>query len=278
MDCKQAKVYFDAYLDDELSAEKIIEIEEHLCRCSECAADVELSREVTRISQVAIEHEEMGDDFRARLLQSLSDERKLEETRSHFKPLSWRVIAPLTAAAAFILTLGVVQQNQTTADVEPPAASMSNEASIASATDSMMDYLVSRHSQSPTSTLSTSEESPGDLEQELGFPIREPQLENYGALFEGASIVSINGHRVASLRYLIAGRRVTFYVYNPDEMPLRANSRLKPQVVDNQAVFVGRYRGYSVAAIERAGVGYLVTADLSSQKSAEIVLALNSGR
>jgi hypothetical protein len=217
----------------------------------------------------------MGDEFRARLLQSLSDERKLEETRSHFKPLSWRVIAPLTAAAAFILTLGVVQQTQ---KMSSDSTNVSSEASIATTTDSMMDYLVSRHSQTPSASSSTSEDSPGDLEQELGFPIREPQLEHYGALFEGASIVSLNGHRVASLRYLIAGRRVTFYVYNPDEMPLRANSHLKPQVVDNQAVFVGRYRGYSVAAIERAGVGYLVTADLSSQKSAEIVLALNSGR
>jgi anti-sigma factor RsiW len=274
MDCKQARVYFDAYLDDELSAEKIIEIEAHLENCSECAADVELSREVTRISQLAIDHEPMGAEFRARLLQALSDERKLEETHSHFKPLSWRVIAPLTAAAAFILMLGIFQQSQGASSNSAP----SNEASIASTTDSMMDYLVSRHSQSPSPAATSSNESPGDLEQELGFPIREPQLEHYGALFEGASIVSINGNRVASLRYHIAGRRVTFYVYNPDEMPLRSNSRLKPQVVNNQAVFVGRYRGYSVAAVERGGVGYLVTADLSSQKSAEIVLALNSGR
>ncbi len=277
MDCKQARLYFDAYLDDELSAEKIIEVQTHLDQCPDCFTEVELSREVTRISQTAIESETMGDEFRARLLQSLSDERELEETRSHFKPLTWRVIAPLTAAAAFILTLGVVQQTES---LKPNAGqdSVSHEASLSSATDSMMDYLVSRHSQTSSAVAADAPESPRDLEQELGFPVREPQLDNYGAHFEGASIVSINGHRVASLRYLIAGRRVTFYVYNPDEMPLRANSHLKPQVVDNQAVFVGRYRGYSVAAIERAGIGYLVTADLSSQQSAEIVLALNRGR
>jgi anti-sigma factor RsiW len=272
MDCKQARVYFDAYLDDELSAEKIIEVELHLNSCSECSADVELSREVTRISQIALDHEPMGADFRARLLQSLSDERKLEETRSHFKPLTWRVIAPLAAAAAFMLTLGFMQQGKS--EVLSSVVT-SSEANVASAADSMMDYLVSRHSQAPSPSSTENSKIPEDLEQELGFPIRKPHLERFGALFDGASIVSINGHSVASLRYLIAGRRVTFYVYNPEEMPLRANSHLKPQVIDNQAVFVGRYRGYSVAAIERAGVGYLVTADLSSQKSAEIVATLN---
>jgi anti-sigma factor RsiW len=63
-------------------------------------------------------------------------------------------------------------------------------------------------------------------------------------------------------------------MYNPEELPLRAQRALHPSVVGSQAVFVGNRRGYSIATCERKGVGYAFTGELSDEESAELVAAV----
>ena len=56
--------------------------------------------------------------------------------------------------------------------------------------------------------------------------------------------------------------------------PLRAT--LEPRVVRNLPVYVGSRRGYSIAALEKRGVGYAVATDLNDRESAELVASIQS--
>ena len=103
------------------------------------------------------------------------------------------------------------------------------------------------------------------------MPVKVPSLSQYGAEWEGGSVVSMakQSRRAASLRYKLDGHRLTVYVYDASRFPLRAT--LEPRVVRNMPVYVGTRRGYSIAAAEKRGVGYAVATDLDDTESAEIV-------
>jgi len=47
-------------------------------------------------------------------------------------------------------------------------------------------------------------------------------------------------------------------------------------VVRNLPVYVGSRRGYSIAALEKRGVGYAVATDLDDRESAELVASIQS--
>jgi hypothetical protein len=94
-------------------------------------------------------------------------------------------------------------------------------------------------------------------------------LRQYGALWEGGSVVPVRETNAALLRYKLDGHRITVYVYDSGRMPLRA--RLEPRVVRNEPVYVGTRSGYSIAAREQRGIGYAVATDLGLNESAELV-------
>jgi len=77
------------------------------------------------------------------------------------------------------------------------------------------------------------------------------------------------------LFYYVDGHRLTVYVFDAEEVPLRNTNVLKPRVVRDRPVFVGTKRGYSIAAIENRGVGYALATDLDTQESAELVASIH---
>jgi anti-sigma factor RsiW len=111
------------------------------------------------------------------------------------------------------------------------------------------------------------------FEPRVGVPVRLPSLQAYGARWEGGSVVPVRNRHAASFRYRLDGHRVTLYVYDASHLPLRV--RLEPRVVHNAPVFVGTRRGYSIAAVERRGVGYAVATDLEQKESAELVASIH---
>lgn len=251
-------------MDDELSPERSIDVERHLLECQECAAEVELTRSLCRATRNSVGGVGMCPEFQSRLCACLAEERERQESRAG-SSLSYWVIGPLAAAAGVALFFGMQGAEQQPQVVETPVARASN--------DQLVDFLVDHH---------TSMGDPGardpsavaHMEPELGFPVRPPDLDQFGARFEGANLVPMDHTRMARLRYTLGGRRVTLYVYNPEEVPLRAQRALHPSVVRSRPVFVGSRRGYSIATYEHQGVGYAVTGDLSSEESAELIAAV----
>lgn len=261
MSCAEIRPYLQAYVDAELSPERAIDVERHITECKECHAEVELTRSLCRATRRSVAGVVMCPEFQSRLCACLAEERKRQENQSG-APLSVWVILPLAAAAGMALFFGIREAGSTD---EIPVARASN--------DQLVDLLVDYHT-------AVEEPEAGDpsavahLEPELGFPVRAPDLGQFGARFEGADLVPVNRTRLAKLRYNLGGRRVTLYMYNPEELPLRAQRALHPSVVGSQAVFVGNRRGYSIATCERKGVGYAFTGELSDEESAELVAAV----
>lgn len=265
MTCDDIQPYLDAFIDDELSPERTLDVKRHLRQCSACLTEVQAVEAMVTATRTSVNEAPMCPDFRSRLEQCLAEERKRQEHGVWHHPLGYRVILPVAAAAAMALGYGWYQQS---------GPGQTGQPVIASSDTNLVDLLVNHHTRPPTPSV-TDTSSVTRLEPKLGFPVHAPNLERYGARFVGASLVSVNGAAAALLHYDIRGRRLTFYVYNPEELPLRAIRALHPRVVGNQAVFVGHRRGYSIATCERQGVGYALAADLSDEESAKLVAAVD---
>src|SRR5690606_2386899 len=103
--------YLQAFVDQELSPERSIDVERHLVACSECGAEVELTRSLCRATRTSVAAVSMCPEFQSRLCACLAKERKRQENKSG-APLSFWVIAPLAAAAGVALFFGVVQNRE----------------------------------------------------------------------------------------------------------------------------------------------------------------------
>lgn len=261
MSCMLHRPYLQAYVDQELSPERAIDVESHLRECEECAAEVELTRSVCRATRQTVTSVSMCPGFQSRLGACLAEERKRQEAKASSQ-LSWKVIAPLSAAAAVTLFVGVQYRR---ASEEAPV--------VRASSNNLVDVLVDYHNNSDEPD-AVDPSTVAEMEPQLGFPIHAPDLNRFGARFVGADLVPIDHTTMAKLRYTIAGRRVTLYMYDAEKLPMRAQWALSPGVVGQRAVFTGNRRGYSIATSEQQGVGYAVTGDLSREESAELVAAV----
>jgi anti-sigma factor RsiW len=297
--CREVASLLEPYTDGELLPERVVEVEQHVENCEHCNTRVKLDRSLrTSVRKAVYEAAPPSTLFLSRLGAALEAERQREveaqeERETHparGRALSWRSIAPLAAAAAVVSVWAASTRHDT-----PRTASQSAGAQLAAAAadpvnlDQVLDDLVDYHL-NPEKPAVTEPAQLEQLDPEVGVPVRLPSLAQYGARWEGASVIPINyarpapraeevesvpirGRRVALLRYHVSGHRMTLYVYDAAKMPLER--RLQARVVRNEPVYVGYKRGFSIAATERRGVGYAVATDLDDHESAEIVASLH---
>jgi anti-sigma factor RsiW len=277
--CRRAAALVEPFVDGELPADRVLEVEQHLSDCDCCRERVRLSHAVRQsVRNVALEDAQPSEEFAERVARALAAEREREEARESVwenrgKPLAWRVIVPVAAAAGVTLFWGATNYEGAGMQQQASRASMATSTpGVTASVDELIDELVSYHASSPSPEV-MEPSLVGNLEPQVGVPVRAPSLQRYGLRWEGASVVPIRqpSQRAASLRYMYDGHRVTLYVYNSTQFPLRAT--LEPRVVRNMPVYVGSRRGYSIAAVEKRGVGYAVATDLDDRESAEIVVA-----
>jgi hypothetical protein len=147
-------------------------------------------------------------------------------------------------------------------------------APIASATvglDTLLDDLVSLHAH-PLPPETTDPNELQRFDPLVGVPVRRPAFHPLVS-FNGARVHALRDRRAALLQYTVAGgRRVTVYVFDPRAVPVTA-SRLQPRVIREHPVYVGKLRGYSVAAAEQKGVGYALASDFEVDESSKLVLS-----
>jgi hypothetical protein len=182
----------------------------------------------------------------------------------------------MAAAAGFTLVWAASNDSDLAPTGATEQASMtgSGEPAVTASVDSLIEELVDYHASASVPEV-TEPSQIGNLEPEVGVPVQLPSLNQYGARWEGASVVPMRipqkNLRAASLRYRLGAHRVSLYVYDSTRYPLRAT--LEPRVVRNMPVYVGSRRGYSIAAVERRGLGWAIATDLTDRESAELVAA-----
>lgn len=295
-ECRKIQPVVDAFVDGELSTDRVFETEEHLGGCHACQERVSLSQAVHVSTRRAVhDSAQVSSSFEQRVRAALAAERAREEAHEpraallerakplpeRGKPLPWRTVVPVAAAAAMALAFAGKPDGKRTLIQTDGAAHAGLQNSVIAANagvadeDQLIEELIRLHASSPTPDVTEPTLMP-QLEREVGFPVRlQPELNRYGASWQGGSVVPVKNQPAASLYYHLDGHRFTVYVFDAERVPLQRTNVLKPRVVRDRPVFVGTRRGYSIAAIENRGVGYALATDLDTQESAELVASIH---
>ncbi len=282
-ECARYAHAMEPYIDGELDPDHVMDVEGHVRACAPCSERVALAR-ATRQSLkrcVSTHASAASNALRARVCGSILQEKARHEARAaearevELGPrlIRLRYAVGLAAAAGVVFAMGAARLRYQPASaplamqdqVAPPA-------SVNMGVDTLLEDLVALHAH-PLPPEMTDPEQLERFDGLVGVPVRRPAFQPFNASFKGARVHAMRDRRAALLQYTVeGGHRVTVYVFDPRVVPVRGSS-LRARVVREQPVYVGRLRGYSVAAAEQAGVGYALASDLDDDESTKLVLA-----
>jgi anti-sigma factor RsiW len=270
------------YLDGELEAAKLIEIDEHVASCETCREEAHLLRAM-RGSLKRVVRTAAPAGLRDRISTAMAAERAREDARSEDEstagaPLvsmaSWRTMVPLATAAALALIWGA-----TTRGAQPRATGEAQAGPFPG--DDLLAELVAEHSRPLPPDVTNAPEAVRKLGRYVDVPVRPASFERGGAHFVGGRVMPLRSQRAAMLQYVVGtgddAPRVSVYVYDAQKIQIDS-ANLAPRAVGSAEVRVGREKGYSVVVAQRAGVGYLVTSDLDPDKSAQLAAMVYEDR
>jgi anti-sigma factor RsiW len=272
--CRQIAPLLEAFGDEELAADKSLEVEQHLVDCNTCGERIRLNHALHVSVRSAVRsaapvmpgfEERIAAALRAETLREEAIDNVVEREAQQPRMLSWRTVVPVAAAAALTLVWAASTSKQQTRSEGSASLAHLNTA------DRLLEELVDHHMNARGPRV-TEPALLRQLEPEVGVPLNLPSLKAYGARWEGANVVPVSNQHAASLRYTVGGRQVTLYVYNSTRVPIE--SRLTARTVRNEPVYVGSRRGVSIAAAEHRGVGYALASDFNDDENAELVAAV----
>jgi anti-sigma factor RsiW len=280
-ECRDRARMLGSYLDGELEAAKLIEIDEHVGECETCREETQLLRAMRGSLKRVVRTAAPG-GLRDRIGVAMTAERVREDVRADAEaealgvkaPLvslsSWRTMVPLATAAALALMWGAVTRG-TAGTATSATSAMETRAGFG---DDLLAELVMDHQWQLPPDAKDADAVRG-LERYVGVPVHPGSFErgSLNARLVGARIIPLHGQRGAMLQYEVGTgsdkERVSVIVYDAQKIEI-GTANLTPREVGTAEVRVGREKGYAVAATQRAGVGYLVTGDLDPDRSAQL--------
>lgn len=278
MSCRAIEPLLMPFNDGELGTDKAVEVEQHIAECQLCAERLRLILAMrVSLRRVVQERARPTAAFQSRLAAALEAEqqreweaRVLEREAARSRMLSWRTILPVAAAAGLTLVWAASTQGQREQAVNRREVETA-QSDAAAGIDDVLEQLVNHHVRGKPEI--TEPRLLPTYEDEVGVRLRVPSLMQYGARWEGGSVVRFKNHHVASLRYRLGNDRVTVYLYDSRRVPIE--NRLQQRYVGNETVYVGTRRGYSIGVTNRRGIGCAVASDLSDAETAEITAQLD---
>ena len=245
MSCVDTRRYLDTYLDGELDAEALIDVERHLASCAACGASATLR------SRLKSELRELGEvrapDTLRRRIEALPTRR----ARSR----RWMAVAavPVAAAAALVIALLPI-----------------GHASDKELSQIVMEDLVQRHSRPLPMEVRDHDplRAASWFEGKVDFPVHPPRLGIKNASFEGARLSNVRSSQAAHMTYLVDGHRVTLMIFNPRHADLTSGRKVR---VGGHEVLVGDRNGYHVAVLIKDGLAYAFSSDLPEQRLLALV-------
>jgi anti-sigma factor RsiW len=279
--CRDRARLLGSYLDGELEASKLIELDEHVEVCEGCCEEVQLLR-ATRTSLKRAVRIAAPAGLRDRIGNAMVAERAREEARVLPEPWapeaamgpagggSWRSMVPLATAAAIALMWGLATGGKVTPIGEIRAG----------VGDDLLAELVAEHAQ-PLPPEATDPQEVRRLERWTGVPVSPGSFARAGARLVGGRVVPLRSERAAIVQYVVgsgdAAHRVSVLVYDAQKIQV-GTANLAPRAVGTAEVRVGREKGYSVAATQRFGEGYLLASDLDPDETAQLAAMVYDNR
>jgi anti-sigma factor RsiW len=268
----------EAYLDGELDASGLVDVEAHLSGCDVCRERLALGQATKQSLKRALATPSFPsssggrDALRARALTAMMAEQDrqvaavgeatarqaaraaLGDGRFH-----WRTVVPIASAAALALFWGAASRG--------PIAQVTGwgktdtrwndtpgmQAGLAG--DDLLADLLHEHSH-PVPPQWTDPRDVRALDQYVGVPVRPGRFERGGASLVGARVLPIHHERAAMLQYVIghgdSQRRLSVFVFDPSKIQI-SGPGLSPGAVGTAQVRVGQENGYSVAVTQQGG-------------------------
>ncbi|MGK4001734.1 zf-HC2 domain-containing protein [Sorangium sp. So ce1036] len=277
--CARFDYALSAYVDGELDPDHAVDLESHLVQCPPCFEQVKLLRSL-RASLRRVEPARCPDALRARVAAAVAHERARGAAREAAQSLDARprlihkgYAVALAVAAGVVFTVSLTRQKPAASPQETAKADVEH-ASTEEMVERLLDDLVTQHAQ-PLPPETTNPEDLPRFDPFVGVPVRRPKFQSMPVNFMGARVHSMRERRAALLQYVVRGNhRVTVYLFNSRAVPVqKAEPLLKPRVVRERPVYVGKINGYSVVAAEHSGVGYALASDLGDDVTTQLVLA-----
>jgi anti-sigma factor RsiW len=241
MTCGELKKHLDAYLDGELEAGPMLEVESHLETCETCAS-LFLLKERMKSEVASLGASVKAPDRLRKRIEAISDDR----TRRWWLAAAFAV--PLAAAATLALVLVV---GRGPAEGEPMSA--------------VVDELVQRHSRElpmevggPDPTAASSW-----FRGKVDFPVTAPRLALKNASFQGARLSNVKSRQAAHMVYNVDGHRVTLMIFPAHRLSVGGGDVIR---VDGKDVILGRRNGYNVAVMIDGDMAYALSSDLPSRR------------
>jgi anti-sigma factor RsiW len=245
MNCKEVKKYLDTYVDSELEAGRMIEVDAHLEDCESCRSIVLLKRklksEIQGLGQI-----KAPDHLRKNILEKANPNRR--------RRMAIAIAAvPLAAAAALVLALLLPSK-------APEGEPLSG----------VVEDVVNRHvRQLPMEIKGTDpREASTWFRGKVDFPVRAPSLNLKEATFQGARLSNVRSHQAAHMTYSVNGHPVTLMIFNPQVTTFSGGRHV---TVDGKEVILGRRKGYNVAIFMQGDMAYALSSDLSQKRLLKLV-------
>lgn len=286
--CTKMSGLLGPFLDGELDAASVVDVDDHLPRCSSCREHVTFLRAM-KVSIKRAAAKRAPQSLRARIETAMAAEREREATegKADTSGATPVVTAEIVAAAPTALVAPVLPKRawmkkagniaRTWLPVSAAAAALlfawsqrrtpsNSEARVIPR--GVLGDLVAQHSH----PLPPERTEPGEvraLERYVGVPVKLPFKSSAKARLVGGRIMPLQSERAAMLQYEVerggSPQRVSVFIYDPSRIHLDGEN-----LNAVGASRVGRANGYSVAVTQHDGVGYALASDLDPEITAEL--------
>ena len=175
--CRQISPLLEAFGDEELAADKLLEVEQHLVDCTTCGERVRLNQALHVSVRSAVRsaapvmpgfEERIAQALRAEALREEAVDTVVEREAQHSRMLSWRSVVPVAAAAALTLVWAASTSKQQTRIEGSSSLARLNTA------DQLLEELVDHHMNARGPQV-TEPALLRQLEPEVGVPLNLPR-------------------------------------------------------------------------------------------------------
>jgi anti-sigma factor (TIGR02949 family) len=244
MNCAETRKYLDAFVDGELEAGLLLEVESHVDGCAPCAALAGLKRRIKAELAAAGARIAAPEGLRRRV-------EGLPSRRLNRRLIGAAVSVPLAAAAALLLALNVGRA-PAPAPADEPLSAVVNDVVERHARDLPLEV----RSADPAAATSW-------FQGKVDFPVRAPRLKLAGASFQGARLSNVQSAQAAHMAYTVDGHRVTLMIFPVEHLQIRGGTVVR---AGNRDVLLGRHNGYNVAVTVDGDMAYAVSSDLPRER------------
>lgn len=260
MNCEDAQLFIDAYVDGEFEERERTELELHLEDCDDCRRQVEGRVHVKKCLKSACGNQKAPDELRDRIMGELRETASQESDSG--RSAMWRYAAaavPLAAAVALVMV--VFTPDFLT--VKPGGAEQVNQP------EAVQNTVEWHRGDFPVEvTGPASADVSRWFRGKVDFPVRLPSFQSHDVRLVGGRLANVNNQRAAYALYEVGGARLSVMMSHDDEISVPTQNI---ETIQGRDVAFMNIRGYEVAILRNNGITYTMTSDVSHDELVDLV-------